>query len=175
MEIKLEKINELLDMRKNINEIYKNSMDIMMSLKNINMVMVYLVDNLADEAVLVSYQSVPNFYLERASRIHRPIGITWKLITENKILNIKNSQEDTTIGPAGKRLGKKGVYGIPIVLAGHSKEARGVIWLWSDKEIDFDSEEHKLVLYVSSKVGMAITWSERYLERRKKWKERFSE
>ena len=167
--------DELLDMRKDIQEIYKNSMDVMMNLKNINMTMIYLVDNSTNQAVLVSYRNVPHSYLERASRIDRPRGITWKLITENHLLNIKNSQEDETIGAAGKALNKKGVYGVPVTMGGSSGEARGVIWLWSDEEIDFDSNEHKLVLYVSSKVGMAITWSEKYAKRREEWKNKFSE
>lgn len=168
-------IDEMLDMRKDIQEIYKNSMDIMMNLKDINMTMIYLVDNSTNQAVLVSYRNVPHAYLERASRIDRPRGITWKLITENHILNIKNSQDDDTIGPAGKALGKKGVYGIPITMGGSSGEARGVIWLWSDAEIDFDSDDHKLVLYIASKVGMAITWSEKYNKRREEWKNKFAD
>jgi len=170
---KFKDVDSLLYMKNDINDIYKNSVDVMMNLKDINMIMIYLVENSSNQAVLVSQKNVPDSYLERASRIDRPRGITWQLITENRILNIKNSQEDEVIGPAGKKLGKKGVYGVPITMGGYTGEARGVIWLWSDEEIDFDAQDHRLVLLIANKVGMAIAWSEKYAERREEWKNKF--
>ena len=169
----IKRVDTELNMKNDIKDIYQMSADILLKLENINMVMVYIVDKSNDQAVIVSHKNVPDAYLSRAAKIDRPRGITWKLITTNDILNIKNSQTDDTIGPAGKALGKKGVYGVPIALSGGSKEARGVVWLWSDEEIVFDSDQHKLALYVAQKVGLAITWSERYAERREEWKNKF--
>ena len=169
----LKRVDTELNMKNDIEDIYQMSADILLKLESINMVMIYIVDPSSDQAVIVSHKNVPESYLTRAGRIDRPRGITWKLILENDILNIKNSQTDDTIGPAGKALGKKGVYGVPIALSGGSKEARGVIWLWSDDEISFDSDQHRLALYVAQKVGLAITWSEKYAERREEWKNKF--
>ncbi|NIP38742.1 MAG: hypothetical protein GWO07_08380 [Candidatus Dadabacteria bacterium] len=169
----IKRVDTELNMKNDIEDIYATSADILLQLENINMVMVYIVDPSSDQAVIVSHKNVPDSYLARAARIDRPRGITWKLIVENDILNIKNSQTDETIGPAGKALDKKGVYGVPIALSGGSKEARGVIWLWSNDEISFDSDQHRLALYVAQKVGLAITWSEKYAEKREEWKNKF--
>jgi len=169
----IKRVDTELNMKNDAQDIYQGSADILLNLENINMVMVYLIDQPSNQAVIVSHRNVPEAYLERAARIDRPRGITWQLITENRILNIKNSQEDDVIGPAGKRLDRKGVYGVPINIGRLTGEARGVIWLWSDDEIEFDSDQHKLVLYVTQKVGLAITWSEKYAERREEWKNKF--
>jgi len=114
----IKRVDTELNMKNDIKDIYQMSADIFlkleninMVLENINMVMVYIVDTSSDQAVIVSHKNVPDECLSRAAKIDRPRGITWKLITTNDILNIKNSQTDDTIGPAGKALGKKGVYG----------------------------------------------------------------
>ncbi len=107
----IKRVDTELNMKNDIKDIYQMSADILLKLENINMVMVYIVDTSSDQAVIVSHKNVPDEYLSRAAKIDRPRGITWKLITTNDILNIKNSQTDDTIGPAGKALGKKGVYG----------------------------------------------------------------
>ena len=35
------------------------------------------------------------------------------------------------------------------------------------------AEQHRLVLFVANKVGMAIAWSEEHEERREAWKNKF--
>ena len=93
----IKRVDTELNMKNDIKDIYQMSADILLKLENINMVMVYIVDTSSDQAVIVSHKNVPDECLSRAAKIDRPRGITWKLITTNDILNIKNSQTDDTI------------------------------------------------------------------------------
>ncbi len=165
-------ITELVSKTRDLEQIYKTSADLLMNMESVDMVMIYIVDEDTNDAVLKAHRHVPETYLQRASRIPRPKGITWRVIETNKVLNVRDAQTDETIGPAGKALGKHGVVGMPITLF-RGGTAKGCIWLWSNKEKEFNSEEVGLLSSIGNQIATAVAWAKMYEERRQVWKERF--
>ena len=56
----IKRVDTELNMKNDIKDIYQMSADILLKLENINMVMVYIVDNSSDQAVIVSQKNVPD-------------------------------------------------------------------------------------------------------------------
>ncbi|MGH7801369.1 MAG: GAF domain-containing protein, partial [Thermodesulfobacteriota bacterium] len=148
-----------------LEEIYKVALDMIISIENVDMAMVYLVDKDRKEAVLQAHRNVPEDYLRRAERIPYPRGITWKLINTGKMLNVEDIQKDTDIGPAGRDLGHHSVLWIPIFL---EKEVIGVIWFLSYKERKFDEKEVNLLSAIGDQIAIAIAKAKLYRDLSKK-------
>ncbi|NIP39863.1 MAG: GAF domain-containing protein [Candidatus Dadabacteria bacterium] len=168
----LNSLSRLVTRTRDLQEIYKTSADFLNEMEHVDMVMIYVVDEDTNQAVLEAHRNVSQDYLARASRVNRPKGITWRVISSNQFLNVKDAQTDEAIGPAGKALGKHGVLGMPITLTSGG-EARGVIWLWSDTERAFTDEEVKLLSAIGNQIATAIAWAKQYEDRRKVWQEKF--
>jgi two-component system, sensor histidine kinase and response regulator len=137
-----------------LEEIYRVALDLVMELENVDMTMIYLVDEEKSEAVLQVYRNVPEDYVRRASRIPYPKGITWKVINTGMMLNVENAQKDTDTGPAGRDLRHHSVLGIPIIL---EEKAIGVIWFGSYKERKFKKREVSLLSTLGDQVAIAIS------------------
>jgi len=165
-------LSKLVSRTRDVQEIYRVSADFMNDMEHVDMVMIYVVDEDTNQAVLVGHRNVSADYITRASRIDKPKGITWRVIMSNSILNVRDAQTDESVGPAGRALGKHGVLGMPIALSAIG-EAKGVIWLWSDKEREFSGDEVKLLSAMGSQIATAVAWAQKYEERRKVWQERF--
>jgi len=56
----IKRVDTELNMKNDIKDIYQMSADILLKLENIKMVMVYIVDNSNDQAVIVSHKNVPD-------------------------------------------------------------------------------------------------------------------
>jgi GAF domain-containing protein len=126
----------------NLEEIYKVALDSITELENVDIVMIYLVDEQKREAVLKAHRNLSEDYIRRAERIPYPKGITWKVISTGRVINIEDIQKDPDLGPAGRDLGHHGVLGIPIFL---EENVIGVIWFMSYKEHDFNQREVNLL------------------------------
>lgn len=101
-----------------LEKIYRVALDSVMELENIDMARIYLVNEERDEAVLSTYRNLPEDYIKRAGTIPCPKGLTWKLITTGKVINIEDIQKDLSASSAGKNLGHHSVLGIPILPRG---------------------------------------------------------
>lgn len=145
----METVHKFLDLQ----EVYDVALDTIIQMENIDMAIVYLVDQHNENAILQAHRKLPDAYLERASTIPRPIGITWKVINSGEILNIENAQDDPDIGKAGKDLGHHSLLGIPI---SSNERTIGVIWFLSYKERIFTEREVKLFSAVGSEIALAI-------------------
>lgn len=148
-----------------LEDVFKIALDMTIDLENIDMVMIYLVDREKKEAILKAYRNVPEDYINRAGRIPYPRGITWKVITTGKMVNVEDAQKHPLIGPAGRDLGHHGILGIPIT---QETEVTGVIWFISYKEHKFDRREIELLSSIGSQIALAIAKANMYRELSKK-------
>lgn len=144
-----------------LEEVYKIALNITEVLENVDMIMIYLVDEDKKAANLQAHKNLPSNYLKKASRILYPKGVTWKAIQSGKIVNIEDAQIHPDIGPAGRKLGHHGIIGIPIIL---EKTAIGVVWFCSYKKHKFDSEEQELLTSIGNQIAIAIAKANLYKE-----------
>jgi len=148
-----------------LEDVYKIALDMTTDLENVDMVMIYLVDDDRKEAVLQAQRKLTEDYIHRAGTIPYPKGITWKIINTGEIVNIEDIQKDPNIGPAGRDLGHHGVLGIPITL---EEKVIGVIFFLSYKERVFDKQEVRLLSSIGDQIAVAITKAKLYKELSKK-------
>src|SRR3990170_7443148 len=64
----------------NLQEIYNVALDTVLDITDFDILMVYLVDENTNEAVLQAYRGLTEDYIKRAGRIPYPKGVTWKVI-----------------------------------------------------------------------------------------------
>ena len=144
-----------------LQHIYDTAIDLVLTLKDVDIAFIYMVTNDRKEAFLAAHSNLTEDYLKRASRIPYPNGITWKLINTGQVINVDDVQKDKTVGPAGKTLGHRRGLGIPIKLNGI---VMGAIWLTSYKKGRFSEEEVKLITTVGNNIGIAIAKAKLYNE-----------
>ncbi|MEQ9619620.1 MAG: PAS domain S-box protein [Deltaproteobacteria bacterium] len=137
----------------NLQEVYKVALDVIITMENVDMIMIYLVDKEKNEAVLQAQRNLPEFYIQRAGKIPYPKGITWKVINTGNIMNIENAQKDPDIGPAGRDLGHHSLLGTPIF---SENNVIGVIWFTSYKERKFSEREVRLLSVLGDQIAQAI-------------------
>jgi PAS domain S-box-containing protein len=136
-----------------LKDIYGVALDMIVSLENIDMAMIYLVNENMKEAVLQAYKNVPADYTSRAGRIPYPKGETWKVISTGEIAYIENIQMDPNVGPAGRDLGHHSALGIPLKL---DNRTIGTIWLLSYKERRFSKEDLDLLSSIGNQIAIGI-------------------
>ena len=71
----------------NLKHIYNVAIDLILTLKDVDMAFIYLITNDRKEAVLVAHKNLTEEYISNASRIPYPNGVTWKLINTGKVFN----------------------------------------------------------------------------------------
>ncbi|MEQ9618395.1 MAG: GAF domain-containing protein [Deltaproteobacteria bacterium] len=147
-----------------LKEVYRIALDTIMSLKNVNMAFIYLVDEVRKEAVLETYRNVPESYIKKVSRIPKGVGITWKILDSGKLLNVEDIQKSNEIGPAGKDLGNIGVLGAPLTVDG---KVIGVIYFTTHRYRKFDHSEVSLFSSISDQLSLAISKAQVYEQLRK--------
>ncbi|MBI2485826.1 MAG: GAF domain-containing protein, partial [Deltaproteobacteria bacterium] len=148
-----------------LEEIYNVALDMVTSMENVDMAMIYLVDEDRKEAILQAHRNMPEDYIRRAGIIPYPKGTTWRVINTGEIVNIEDAQKDPDIGPAGRDLGHHGILGIPITLQG---KVIGVIWFLSYKERQFDKQEMDLLSSLGNQIAIATVKAKLYGELSKK-------
>jgi len=106
-----------------------------------------------DNAVNKAHSGYPKELLEKVKTIPKPKGFTWKTITRGELLYCSDAESDTTIGPAGKKVGTKSYAGMPIKIG---KDTIGCININSYTKDAFDHEEIKLIQIVAQQIAVAI-------------------
>ncbi len=148
------KIVETVHKSTDLREIYDTALDLVVELEKVDMAAIYLVDETRHEAVLQAQRNFPEEYLDSASRIPYPKGITWRVINSGEILNIDDIHKEEGIGAAGRKAGFHGVLGVPVLLEG---KAIGVIWFARYKDEKFTRREVELLGTIGNQIAIAIT------------------
>jgi PAS domain S-box-containing protein len=161
----LNAITQAVHQSLDLEEIYNVALDKVTSMENVDMAMIYLVDEDRKEAILQAHRNVPEAYLLRAGKIPYPKGVTWKVINTSMMLNVENIQKDPDVGAAGRDLGHHSVLGIPIFLG---EMVIGVIWFLSYKERKFNVREVNLLSAIGDQIAIAIAKAKLYKELTKK-------
>lgn len=144
-----------------LDHVYNTALDLVLTLKDVDMAFIYLISKDRKEAVLQAHRNLTEDYISRASRIPYPNGITWSLLNSGQVFNVEDIQKDKDVGPAGKQMGHRRGLGIPIILEGI---VMGVIWLASYKTGKFSDEEVKLNVSIGNSIGIAIAKAKLYKE-----------
>src|SRR3990172_208987 len=154
-------VHQSLDLK----EVYRIALDQVIELDNVDLACIYLVYEAKNVAVMQDQRNFPEEFLQRAGVIPYPKGVTWKVISTGKILNVKNAQTDPDVGPAGCDLGFRSMLGMPINLEG---KTIGVIWLLSYKEYLFTTREEGLLVSIGNQIATAIAKAKLFGELSKK-------
>jgi len=147
------KIAETVHNSSDLDKIYDTALDLVMELEKVDMAAIYIVEEGTNSAVLQAHRNFPPSYLEKASVIPYPAGITWKVINTGRMLNIDDINKVKEIGPAGMKAGYHGILGVPILYGGR---AIGVIWFARDEEEKFTRSEIDLLTSIGNQIAIAI-------------------
>src|SRR3990172_330414 len=76
----------------NLQEIYNVALDTVLDITAFDILVIYLVDENTNEAVLQAYRGLTEDYIKRAGRIPYPKGVTWKVINSGELALIDDIQ-----------------------------------------------------------------------------------
>ncbi len=114
-------------------------------------VAIYLVEG--SEAVLHAHRGLPEWFVEKASRIQFPRGTTWQTIIQGKTAYVPDTDEDKHMGQAGFELGIRSYVSIPLKNEG---KVQGVLNIFTDDRNSFRADELRLLDIVSRQIEIAI-------------------
>ena len=165
-------LNKLASSTNETSNLFETSMNYLTDYYNIDAVMIYLVDKDMGKAHLTGRKNVAPRYVDSSSEIDESSGRLWEVIKDNKIVNVKNVQEDDSFSFDLRSLNRKGALGIPISLS-YTGDAQGALWVFSDDEYNYDPQRDKTLLYLVNQIATSIAWAMKYEEKRGNWQERF--
>ncbi|MGB7292074.1 MAG: GAF domain-containing protein [Thermodesulfobacteriota bacterium] len=140
-------------------EIYEIALDSVVDLEDVDMAMIYLVDEDRKEAILQAQRNLPQDYINRAGRIPYLKGTTWHVINKGEVVHIEDIQKDPTVGPAGREIGHHSALGIPLKI---EEKVIGVFWFLSYREHKFDKQEIDLLSSIGDQIATAIAKAKLY-------------
>src|SRR3990172_1392587 len=136
-----------------LNEVYKIALDAIIGITAFDIIMIYLVDENTNEAVLQAHRGLTEDYIKRAERIPYPKGVTWKVIKSGELTQIDDIQKDPDLGPAGRALGHHTHVSVPIK---HEDKIIGVVNFASLRVLELSSRDINLLSAIGSQIGTAI-------------------
>lgn len=145
-------IVEAVHKSNDLKEIYNTALDMVIEVEKVDMAIIYLVDEMTNEAVMQAQRNFPEDYIRSAARVPYGKGITWEVIQSGEILNVEDIHKHP-IGPAGKRVGYHGVLAVPIML---DQKAIGVIFFVRYEDEKFTSREVELLTTIGNQIAIAI-------------------
>ncbi|MGH7902020.1 MAG: ATP-binding protein, partial [Thermodesulfobacteriota bacterium] len=142
----------------NLQDVLENAVESMkQNIERAENISIYMVEGNSElsgvEAVIAAYRGYHEEFIKQAGRIPYPKGITWKTIIEGKPIYCPDVDQDTVIGPAGRKMGTKSYVSMPIHYEGKTV---GVININSLEKDAFDEEELKLLEIVAQQIEVAI-------------------
>lgn len=161
----LVEVTKALNESSSLHEIYKIVLEKASRIDKVDIIMIYLVDERREVAVLQAHKNVPDSYLERAAVIPYPKGFTWKVINSGVIHNIDDHSKEKSLGKAGRDLGTKGVLAVPIK---QSRKTIGVIHFISYKKSKYNNRELDVLSTLGDQISIAISKAKQSEEIRNK-------
>lgn len=161
----LVEVTKALNESSSLEEVYEIVLEKASRIKKVDILMIYLVDRDRKNAELKAHKNVPDQYLENASRIPYPKGLTWKVINSGQILNNDDLQNEDSLGKAGKNLGPKSVLAVPLKL---NDETIGVLFFISYEESKFSDHEIDILSTLGDQISIAISKAKQRQEIRTK-------
>jgi transcriptional regulator with GAF, ATPase, and Fis domain len=165
-------LNKLASSTNETDNLFETSMNYLTDFYKVDVIMIYLFDKNTGKAHLTGKKNVPPRYVDSSSQIDSSKGKLWDVIGSNKIISVKNLQEDDSFDYDLRSLNKKGALGIPVSLS-YTGEAQGALWIFSDDEYNYDPRKDKTLLYLVNQIATSIAWAMKYEEKRGNWQERF--
>ncbi len=124
-------------------------------LQNVELVLIYLVNEDISEARLKSHINASKPYLDKAATLNTSHGILWQVIERGEQVVVSDSSE---LGDLGSHIASKSLIGVP-VLSGES--VRGAVWFGSSPGREFNEIEADLITSIGSEIASAILREER--------------
>jgi len=148
----------------NLREVLENAVEEMIkNMDKVEQVSIYLIEEKEEDsnhqdqnsqyAVIRAYRGYPDWFIKQAGRIPYPKGSTWKTIIEKTSIYCADIDQDTAIGPAGRKLGMKSYLATPIFF---DDKAVGALHITSRRKDAFNEDEINLVEIVARQIGTAI-------------------
>ncbi len=117
----------------------------------------YLVEQGEDgsrAAVLKLQKGLSEDYIANASVVPESEGVTWRVIRSGEPVYYSTASGDNNpLGPAGRRLGPKAVFSMPIK---YGLQTMGVIHFGSSEKASFDKSDLEIMLSLGNQMGTAI-------------------
>ena len=135
---------------------YETFIEVTKDLGIYNIMGLYLVEQGDDgrKAVLQLDKGLTRDYIEHASVIPEPEGITWRVIKSGEpVYYNEQSPGENPLGPAGKRLKQKVLFSMPIK---YGAQTIGVVNFGSTEKDYFDKSDIEIMLSLGNQMGTAI-------------------
>ena len=161
----LNKLSEIVHKSLDVAEVYKQALDEITSIDNVDVTGIYLVDKKTGNAVIQDHRNFPKGYLKKASIVPPGVGLTWKIINSGEIHHIENVQDDPDLGPAGKKVGWHCVLGIPLVI---NSTVEGVVWFISYNVQKYSKNQVELFTSITNQISISISKAKLYEDLAKK-------
>jgi signal transduction histidine kinase/CHASE3 domain sensor protein len=155
----LNEISQTIHKSVSLEDVYNIALDEITSFDSVDIAMIYLIDENTNEAVLVAHRNAPESYLQKASRIPCPNGMTWKVIESGEIANIEDAQSNPHLGFAGRELAVQSALGIPVF---QERKVIGVVWFLSYGRRIFDKREVNILSTLSNQIAVAAARAKIY-------------
>lgn len=135
-----------------INEVFENAVQtIHENIKSADILGIFLVEG--RNAVIKAHRGYSEWIIKKIKEIPYPKGFTWKTIIDGEPLYCSDTENDTVIGPAGKKVGTKSYVALPIKF---KNETIGSINIHSYKKHAFNQEDINLFNIVAQQIEVAI-------------------
>ena len=148
-------VHKSLDLK----EVYNIALDAIIGITAFDIIMIYLVDENTNEAVLQAHRGLTEDYIKRAGRIPCPKGVTWKVINSGELTLIDDLQKDPDLGPAGRALGHHTMLIVPIK---HEEKTTGIIGFASRRVLELSSRDISLLSAIGNQIAVAIAKAKLY-------------
>jgi signal transduction histidine kinase/CHASE3 domain sensor protein len=149
----LRNMSQIIHKSLSLEDVYNIALDSIMSFENVDIAMIYLIDENTNEAVLVGHRNVPENYLSEATRIPYSKGITWTLIESGEISYIEDVQSHPYLAFAHRELVFQSALGIPFI---HEEKTLGAVRILSSKKRAFDGREVNLLSTLCNQIALAL-------------------
>jgi PAS domain S-box-containing protein len=114
-------------------------------------VSIYLVEG--NDAVLQAQRGYSDRFVRKLSRIPSPRGVTWRTLTDGKLMYSPDTDNDEVIGPSGIELGTKSYVSVPIKYEG---KTIGCMNIHSFDKNSFEQDEIDLLELIAAQIEIAI-------------------
>lgn len=135
---------------------YETFLEVTKDLGVYDIMSLYLVEQDDDgrRAVLKLQKGLSEDYIANASVVPESEGITWRVLKSGEPVYYSTaSGEDNPLGPAGRRLGPKAIFSMPMK---YGLQTMGVIHFGSSEKASFDNSDLEIMLSLGNQMGTAI-------------------